>query len=163
MPASKSAVPRGWIGGGSKTADPWKQFERYLDKEGLRATEERRVVLDVIVSRKGHFDAEELQQFLRRRRKPVSRATLYRTLDHLILAGLVKKHSFGRGHSQYEYVYGRKHHDHMVCDRCGRVIEFVNDRIESLQDQVCREHGFRATNHVMEIFGVCSECARADE
>lgn len=137
---------------------PQARFEQYLRNRNLRMTPERRSVLEVILSREGHFDAEELLVFLRRRHKQVSRATLYRTLDHLRGAGLVKKHRFGRGHALFEHVYGKSHHDHMVCDRCGEVIEFVNDEIEQLQEEVCRRHGFRSTNHVMQIFGVCGTC-----
>jgi len=136
---------------------PLDRFREYLLENNLRLTPERRAVLEVILSREGHFDAEELLRFLRRRRR-VSRATLYRTLDHLREAGLVKVHRFGRGQALYEHVYGRQHHDHMVCNRCGEVIEFVNEEIERLQDEVCRRAGFRSTSHVMQIFGVCRNC-----
>jgi len=139
---------------------PFIRFEEYLRRQGLRVTPERRAVLEVILSREGHFDADELLQFLRRRRRPVSRATLYRTLDHLVLAGLVKKHSFGGGTAQYEHIYNRKHHDHMVCESCGTVIEFMNEEIERLQEEMCRKHDFSPTNHVMEIFGVCAACRK---
>ena len=141
---------------------PQARFEQYLRSRNLRMTPERRSVLEVILSREGHFDAEELLVFLRRRNKQVSRATLYRTLDHLRGAGLVKKHRFGRGHALFEHVYGKSHHDHMVCDRCGEVIEFVNDEIEQLQEEVCRRHGFRSTTHIMQIFGVCGPCQDAE-
>ena len=139
---------------------PHQRFESYLGNHNLRMTPERRAVLETILNREGHFDAEELLQFLRRKRKTVSRATLYRTLEHLVLAGLVKKHSFGRGHAQYEHIYNRKHHDHMVCERCGTVIEFVNEEIERLQDEMCERYGFQPTNHIMEIFGICKSCRK---
>jgi Fur family ferric uptake transcriptional regulator len=141
---------------------PVARFHEYLSAHNLRMTPERRSVLDVILSREGHFDAEELLVFLRRKQKPVSRATLYRTLDHLRGAGLVKMHRFGRGHALYERSYGRSHHDHMVCDGCGQVIEFVNDEIERLQEEVCRQHGFHSTNHVMQIFGLCRDCQETE-
>jgi Fur family ferric uptake transcriptional regulator len=141
---------------------PLSRFREYLEARNLRMTPERRKVLDVILSREGHFDAEELLQFLRRRNKRVSRATLYRTLDHLRSAGLVKMHRFGRGQALFEHVYGRKHHDHMVCDRCGLVIEFVNDEIERLQEVVCRRHKFTSTSHVMQIFGICENCRKQE-
>jgi Fur family ferric uptake transcriptional regulator len=141
-----------------KEDGPQARFEAYLRTHNLRMTPERRSVLEVILSRHGHFDAEELLQFLRRRHKRVSRATLYRTLDHLRTAGLVKMHRFGRGHALYEHVYGRQHHDHMVCDSCGTVIEFVDEEIERLQDEVCSRHGFKSANHVMQIFGMCAAC-----
>jgi Fur family ferric uptake transcriptional regulator len=137
---------------------PVHSFREYLKVRNLRLTPERRSVLETILKREGHFDAEELLRFLRRRNKRVSRATLYRTLDHLRGAGLVWMHRFGGAQARYERVYGRTHHDHMVCTRCHRVLEFVNEEIEHLQEEVCRTHGFVSTSHVMQIFGVCEIC-----
>jgi Fur family ferric uptake transcriptional regulator len=147
----------------AKTAEPEERLREYLRSRRLRMTPERRWVLQGVLSREGHFDADELLAFLHRRHMPVSRATLYRTLEHLTASGLVKMHRFGRGHALFEHIYGRQHHDHMVCDRCGKVIEFVNEEIERLQDEVCHAHGFAATNHVMQIFGICSGCQKQDE
>ena len=141
---------------------PVNRFREYLKGRNLRLTPERRTVLETMLRREGHFDAEELLQFVRRRNKTVSRATLYRTLDHLRGAGLVWMHRFGGGHALYEHVYGRKHHDHMICDRCQRVIEFMNDEIETLQEEVCHAHDFESTRHVMQIFGICSECRKKE-
>jgi len=146
---------------GPSPEGPLARFREYLGRNNLRLTPERRAVLEVILSREGHFDAEELLRFLRRRRR-VSRATLYRTLDHLREAGLVKVHRFGRGQALYEHVYGRQHHDHMVCNRCGGVTEFVNEEIERLQEEVCRRVGFHSTSHVMEIYGVCRSCSEQE-
>ncbi len=148
--------------GHPKTAEPEERLRDYLRSKNLRMTPERRWVLQGVLSRDGHFDAEELLQFLHRRHMPVSRATLYRTLDHLTASGLVKRHRFGQGHALFEHIYGRHHHDHMVCDRCHSVIEFMNEDIERLQDQVCSEHGFVSTNHVMQIFGICKSCQEAE-
>lgn len=149
-------------GSRSQGDGPLARFQEYLSARNLRMTRERRSVLDMILGQEGHFDAEELLTFLRRKKKAVSRATLYRTLDHLRGAGLVKMHRFGRGHALYERNYGRSHHDHMVCDRCGNVIEFVDEEIERLQEEVCRRHYFRSTNHVMQIFGICRDCQEVE-
>lgn len=146
----------------AKFPEPEERLRDYLRERNLRMTPERRWVLQGVLSREGHFDAEELLQFLHRRHMPVSRATLYRTLDHLTASGLVKRHRFGQGHALFEHIYGRQHHDHLVCDRCGAVIEFVNDEIERLQELVCSEHDFLSTNHVMQIFGVCARCREAE-
>lgn len=149
--------------GTPRNAGPEERLREYLRSRKLRMTPERRWVLQGVLSREGHFDAEELLAFLHRRSMPVSRATLYRTLEHLTASGLVKMHRFGRGHALFEPNYGRNHHDHMVCDHCGTVIEFVNDQIEDLQDQVCHEHDFMPTNHVMQIFGLCAACRDKEE
>jgi Fur family ferric uptake transcriptional regulator len=143
-------------------ADPEARLREYLRARNLRMTPERKWVLRGVLSREGHFDAEELLAFLHRRQMPVSRATLYRTLDHLTASGLVKKHRFGGDHALFEPSYGRHHHDHMVCNRCDEVLEFINDDIERLQNKVCALHGFTATNHVMQIFGVCARCQKKE-
>ncbi len=141
---------------------PEERLREHLRARNLRLTPERLQVLEGVLSREGHFDAEELLEYLRRSNKSVSRATLYRTLDHLAEAGLVKKHHFSEGHALFEHVYGRAHHDHMVCDRCGKVIEFVNEQIEALQLEVCRQHGFRELRHVHQLFGICRDCQTSE-
>jgi Fur family transcriptional regulator, ferric uptake regulator len=139
-------------------AEPEARLREYLRARKLRMTPERQWVLQGVLSRRGHFHAEELLAFLHRRQMPVSRATLYRTLEHLTASGLVKKHRFGADHALFEPSFGRHHHDHMVCNRCGQVLEFVNEDIERLQDKVCELHGFTPSNHVMQIFGLCARC-----
>ena len=140
------------------SGSPEELLRDHLKAHNLRMTPERLTVLHGAMSQEGHFDAEELFETLRRSNRPVSRATLYRTLDHLAEAGLVKRHHFREGHARFESVFERAHHDHMVCDRCGAVIEFVSEEIERLQDQVCAEHGFRPHGHVHQIFGLCRSC-----
>lgn len=141
---------------------PEERLREHLQTRNLRLTPERLNVLRGIMSREGHFDADELLEHLRRTQRPVSRATLYRTLEHLAEAGLVKRHHFGEGHALFESAFGRAHHDHMVCDRCGRVIEFVNEQIEALQEEVCKQHDFRPHGHVHQIFGACSNCQKQE-
>lgn len=135
-----------------------ERLREHLRARNLRVTPERLDVLEGVLSHEGHFDAEALLAHLRSHNKSVSRATLYRTLDHLADAGLVHKHHFDEGHALFEHVHGRSHHDHMVCERCGAVIEFVSEQIEALQDQICRQHGFRALRHVHQLFGICRDC-----
>lgn len=137
---------------------PEERLREHLKARNLRMTPERLMVLQGAMSQSGHFDADELLESLRRSNREVSRATLYRTLDHLAEAGLVKRHHFGEGHARFESVFDRAHHDHMVCHRCGAVIEFVSEEIETLQDQICEQHGFLALGHVHQIFGICRNC-----
>lgn len=143
------------------SAGALEAFRAYLSSQGLRYTPQRRIVLDQTLGRGGHFDAEELYESCRRAGQNVSRATVYRALGHLRDCGLVKEVLREQGRSCYETVYGHEHHDHMLCMACGRVIEFCDDRIEDLQQRICRRHGFKPLDHRMGIRGLCRDCRRA--
>ena len=91
----------------------------------------------------------------------MSRATLYRTLPHLVDAGLVHKIEMAEGQARYEPMFGRHHHDHLVCLECGRIIEFENRDIERLQEEICRRKKFIMTGHTHQIRGTCEICSAA--
>ena len=84
-----------------------------------------------------------------------------RTMKLLHECGLAHARNFGDGQTRYEAAVGRHHHDHLICTRCGTIVEFENDRIEALQDKVARQHGFQVTSHKMELYGFCESCQRA--
>jgi Fur family ferric uptake transcriptional regulator len=134
------------------------RFAEDLARKGLRLTRQRNLLLEEIFKGAGHFEAEELVARMLRRRVRVSRATVYRTLELLQECRLVEKVNFGTGRSFYEHVQLGAHHDHMICTRCGRVIEFFDERLESLQESICRRHDFRLTSHSMRLFGRCAPC-----
>jgi Fur family ferric uptake transcriptional regulator len=136
-------------------AEAARVFREYLHEEGLRCTEQRLDVLRAAWAAAGHFSAGELHAMLG---AEVSRATVYRTLDCLVRAGLLREVLQGRERTYYEPCARRGHHDHMLCVACGKVIEFCDERIERLQDAMCREKGFRPIDHRMGIRGVCREC-----
>ena len=73
--------------------------------------------------------------------------------------GIAHAQQFGDGHTRYESAVDRHHHDHLICTACGKIIEFENDSIESLQDAVARRHGFAVAHHKLELYGRCAECA----
>ena len=135
-----------------------RRFESRLRAGGLRVTVERRAILEHAVSHLGHFDAEELLASLRRSGSRVSRATVYRTLARLVEAGLVRKHPLDDGRAFYEPAFDRAHHEHLVCVRCGEILEFVQDEIERLQEEICREHRFLPVSHSLQIYGTCERC-----
>jgi len=135
-----------------------QRFERGLRERGLRVTVERRAILEHAVRNLGHFEAEELLASLRRSGSRVSRATVYRTLGRLVEAGLVRRHPLDDGRAFYEPAFDRAHHEHLVCVRCGEILEFVQDEIERLQDEVCRQHRFRPVSHTLQIYGTCERC-----
>lgn len=136
-------------------------FQERLRQRGFRMTSERRAILERVVRSQGHFDADSLLRSLHADGQSVSRATVYRTIGHLVDAGLLRKYDLGDRHTQYEPAVGREHHEHMICVVCGEISEFVEKRIEILQDEVCREHGFRPLSHTLHIHGLCARCDRS--
>lgn len=133
-------------------------FQKFLAEKGLRFTKEREAVLDEVLSRKGHFDLEEIYFSMRDKGAKVSRASIYRTIPLLVESGILEEAERVDKQARYELTYGSTHHDHMVCTECGRVIEFRSPSIERLQDGLCRARGFKGTSHTLEIRGVCREC-----
>lgn len=137
-------------------------FREHLRSKGLRYTAEREAVLRAVVARKSHFDLEDIFADLRGKGVKVSRASIYRTLPLLLQSGLVEEVERTDKHAHYEHTYGNKHHDHMLCNSCGQVIEFYSPALEKLQDALCRSRGFRGASHTLEIRGLCRECRRKD-
>src|SRR5437879_5633301 len=112
---------------------------KYLKTKNLRPTKERFLLLDQIMHTNGHFDADELFASLARKGLKASRATVYNTLDLLVHCGLISKYRFAENHSRYEKAFGRPRHDHLICLECGEIIEFVSERLEKIQREVCEE------------------------
>jgi len=136
-------------------------FREFLKQKGLRLTPEREAILREVFDTRGeHFDPEELHISLRQKDANVSRASVYRTIPLLIEAGIIEEVERVDKHSHYELTWGREHHDHMLCLGCGKVIEFLSQEMEELQDRLCAEHGFSGQTHTLEIKGYCSKCAR---
>jgi Fur family ferric uptake transcriptional regulator len=134
---------------------------KYLKAHGkLRATPERFAVLDAVLQSQGHFDAENLYYRMITKGIKVSKATVYNTLDLLQDCGLVSKYRFAENTSRYEKAFGRPHHHHMICLECGDIIEFVNERLERIQDEMCDEKSFTPQSSTLQIFGTCSTCRK---
>lgn len=135
-----------------------KIFNEYLHHNGLRATQQRWQVFEYVVSREGHFTPEELYRELADRGAHVSRATMYRTLTHLLKAGLLREAVNVDGGIRFEAAYGHGHHDHLVCVSCGKMIEFRSPTIESLQRRVCSRYHFEPIEHTLQVIGYCNDC-----
>ena len=109
------------------------------------------------------MEAEELSYRLRRKRKGASRATIYRTLDLLVESGIIRRVDLGQGHGHYELVLDHPHHEHMICLRCGKVIEFSDQAMERSLDRLCKRREFEHASHRFQIFGYCEKCKRSAE
>jgi Fur family ferric uptake transcriptional regulator len=133
-------------------------FRKYLERRGLKLTAERQAVFDELFARHEHFEADELLVRLRARHQKISRATIYRTLELLVDSGIVGRVRIGESGYRYERLRAGEHHDHLICIECGRVIEFMEPKIESLQDEVCARYGFLALSHSHQMRGICRQC-----
>jgi Fur family ferric uptake transcriptional regulator len=129
-----------------------------LKKAGLKVTLPRVRILHILeTSDRRHLSAEDVYKALLDAGEDVGLATVYRVLTQFEGAGLVMRHHFEGGHSVFELNQG-SHHDHIVCVRCGRVEEFVDDVIEARQLGIASRLGFTMTDHAMYIYGICSDC-----
>jgi Fur family ferric uptake transcriptional regulator len=137
-------------------------LSRYMAQHGLKSTRQRTLIVDTFFELDGHHTVEDLWARVRSRDPKVSVATVYRTMKLLSECGLAHPRNFGDGQTRYEAAAGRGHHDHLICTRCGLIVEFENDRIEQMQDAVARKHGFTVISHKMELYGLCSACQQAD-
>ncbi|NRD46107.1 Fur family transcriptional regulator [Corallococcus exiguus] len=143
---------------GSSDKDKDEVLARYMAQHGLKSTRQRSLIIDTFFEVGGHLSVEELWNKVREQDTKVSVATVYRTMKLLNECGLAHARNFGDGQTRYEAAAGREHHDHLICTSCGTIVEFENDRIETLQDVVARKHGFTVTSHKMELYGLCREC-----
>lgn len=134
------------------------KFAGFATERGLRLTGQRRAIADVFFRAAGHHSAEEIARLVRENHPGIGPATVYRTLRLLKDAGLAAGMSAGDGLARYESPFLRTHHDHLVCRRCGRIVEFENDQIEALQQRVAERHGFVVTDHRLELYGICGAC-----
>ncbi|NDV26243.1 Fur family transcriptional regulator [Desulfovibrio sp. JC010] len=138
-------------------------FTEYLTRQRLKMTPQRRTILEVFLAEEGHISSEELYNLVRDEDSSIGQATVYRTLKLLADSGIAKSVDFNDGVIRYEHKYGHEHHDHLVCERCGKTIEAVDNEIEHLQEELAKKYGFELTHHEMYLFGVCKECQGKSE
>ncbi len=145
------------------SATPKEKFAEYLATRKMRLTAEREEIVDEVFSHHEHFDAEELVVRLtsKSRGRRVSRSTVYRTLNSLEEAGLLRKVARTNDREIYEHDYGYPQHDHLICRVCGELEEFRNEAISDLLRAQSESAGFLMEGHRLEVSGVCLKCRRA--
>ncbi|MBI1369351.1 MAG: transcriptional repressor [Planctomycetes bacterium] len=129
-------------------------FRRFLKKRGLKFTSERAMILDAVLAKDGLFEAEQLMFEMHAAGHHVSKATIYRTIKHLVEAGIIQEVLLDSKLAHYQLIYGRKPTDHLVNMDTDEVIEFHSPELEALRDQICREHGLEPAGHRLIIYGV---------
>jgi Fur family transcriptional regulator, ferric uptake regulator len=131
-----------------------------LSSRGMRKTGPRRVIARVFFEGGAleHLGLDEILRRARARDQRIGYATVYRTMKLLTEIGLAHERRFADGFARYELAEADSHHDHLICTRCGSIVEFEEPAIEELQEGVANRCGFRMTSHRHEIYGICAEC-----
>ncbi len=136
---------------------PTKKIIRDL---GLKVTEQRLLILDVVRHGPSHFTAQEIFETVLQKNPEIGFATVYRFLRTLSEQDYVTEVRMGGMPARYEWA-AKTHHDHLTCIQCTKIVEFENLEIERLQERVAKEFGFALRHHVLELYGICPECQRA--
>lgn len=135
-------------------------FRQYLKNSGMLHSKQREQILDIFLKTEKHPTISDLYELARKKNSKIGLATVYRTMRAICDAGLAREADFGDGVMRFEHNYQHQHHDHLVCLKCGRVIEVTSPKIEKLQESLVKKHNFIATRHRLEIFGTCRACKR---
>ena len=136
-------------------------FKEILKKNALKYTKQREILLKTLYNHHTHYTPESLYLRIKEEYPDLNLgiATVYRTLNLLEEAGIVNSLSFGSQGKKFELA-NKPHHDHMICKSCGKIIEFEDNTIERKQEQIAKEHKFKLTGHLMQLYGLCFECAK---
>jgi len=135
-------------------------LEQYVKDMGMLHSKQREQILDMFLKMERHPTISDLYERIRKKNPKIGLATVYRAMKVICQAGLARETDFGDGLKHYEHEYGHEHHDHLVCVKCGRIIEVVSPEIEKIQSQLAKRHTFIPLRHRMQIFGTCKSCQR---
>jgi len=140
------------------------QFKQLLRSNSLKFTKQREVILYTLYNHSGHFTPEELYRLIKQENPELGTgiATIYRTISLLESAGIVTSISFGTQGKKYELGV-KAHHDHIICTKCGKILEFFDEAIEKKQERIAKEFGFEMEDHSLKIFGICPECQKKND
>ncbi|MFA7084513.1 MAG: Fur family transcriptional regulator [Arcobacteraceae bacterium] len=135
------------------------ELKKIVKQKGLKYTEQREVVLKILMHAQEHLTAEEIYNLIKKQ-EPTSNigiATVYRALSFLEEVDLITSIAFGAEGKKYES-NSKEHHDHLICTQCGKIIEFIDDEIEKRQEKIAKQNKFKVTSHSMQLYGLCQNC-----
>jgi len=135
-------------------------FSDFLGRSGLKTTRQRDRIVRAFFAAGRHLSAEELYHRIRTEDPSIGLVTVYRTLKLLREAGLATGRQFGDAYTRFDPNPADRPHDHLICTRCGKIQEFADDHSHALREKVARSRGFTVTEHRLELYGFCRDCAR---
>ena len=138
------------------------ELKKIVKQKGLKYTEQREIVLSILLHAKEHLTADEVYNEIKKEHKEsnIGIATVYRALSFLEEVDLITSITFGTDGKKYES-NSKSHHDHLICTECGKIIEFIDDEIEKRQDKIAKKNKFKITSHSMQLYGTCEVCQEA--
>ena len=134
------------------------QFKELLSEGRLKVTRQREEILQVFLNSPGHKNLTQIYAQVAKTNPRIGYTTVYRTLKLLTRLGLATQRKFADGETRYERASERGHHDHLICLGCGKIVEFEDRALETLQDSIALRYHFRTLHHRMELYGLCSAC-----
>lgn len=139
--------------------DLLEELKTVLKNKGMKYTEQRAIILQILLNLDDHLSAEEVHEVVKQQYpdQNIGIATIYRTLNFLEEVDLISSISFGKDGKKYES-NDNEHHDHIICTSCGEIVEFFDEDIEKKQEEIASKKGFKITDHNMQIYGICAKC-----
>lgn len=135
-----------------------QNFIDFLDSKNLRMTSQRRAIIDTVFGTEEHFTAEQLLEWAREKDSSVSRATVYRTLPLLMESGLVQELDLGKDYKYYDPNYtDHPHHNHIICQDCDKIVEFEDEKLEQLEEEISKQLGFSLRTQKLQISASCDK------
>ena len=138
--------------------EPFSAYLERLRPSGGKRSSKRDLIVNVFLRQEGHLSADDLVEIMRRDEYKISRATVYRTLQWMVEAGIARKVDFGEGRFRFEHSYRHPRHFHLICKTCNQSSEFLSSDIEGFVEEIAAERGFSARQSVLQIYGTCEEC-----
>ena len=135
-----------------------QKFIEFLDGKNLRMTSQRQAIIDTVFGTEEHFTAEQLLEWAREKDSSVSRATVYRTLPLLMESGLVQELDLGKDYKYYDPNYtDHPHHNHIICQDCEKIVEFEDEKLEQLEEEISKQLGFSLRTQKLQISASCDK------
>jgi len=141
-----------------KIEDVRKEFVTAVKESKLKNTKQRLQILETFFENEGHSNVDEIYQLVKKKNPKIGYATVHRTLSLLNKLGIVEVTKIGNQKAFYEHKYAHNHHDHLICTKCGEIVEVTSDELERLQNQIAKKHKFKILDHKLVIYGLCQKC-----